>query len=148
MKYEKGIVYYDKNGKIICPICERSFSKLISHVIQKHNMSGKEFRLKHGFCVGFSFMSKEAKEKAREANLKNYDKVVINNLINGGKETRFKGIRGNKPVHVITEQRRNIIAKARNKVNKEKQAQRMILVVQPLGVIARKKAKQLSEVIK
>ncbi len=85
-----GEIHYDKEGKPICHICGKSFKKLLSHVWQKHKMSAYDYKKHFGLETTKSIMCKESIEIARQRNLENYDKVVKNNLIRKGENTRFK----------------------------------------------------------
>lgn len=89
-----GEIIYDKEGKPICHICGKSFKKLMSHVHQKHGLSAREYKIEFGLETTKSIMCKESIELARKRNLENYDKVVVQNLVSKGGETRFK--KGNK----------------------------------------------------
>jgi hypothetical protein len=94
--YEKppyGEVGYDPNGWPICHICGRSYRKLISHVIQQHKISQEEYKMQFGLDLGKGIMCKESTELARKRNKEHYDKVVKENLLVKGEETRF----GNTP---------------------------------------------------
>lgn len=85
-----GEIHYDKEGKPICHICGKSFKKLLAHVWQKHRMSAYDYKKHFGLETTKSIMCKESIEIARQRNLENYDKVVKNNLIRKGENTRFK----------------------------------------------------------
>jgi hypothetical protein len=43
-----GIIEYDEKGNPICEICGKGFSKVISHVWQAHEMTGKEYKKEYG----------------------------------------------------------------------------------------------------
>ena len=47
---EHGRVRYDANGKVICHICGRAYTRLGSHVKESHNMSAAEYKEKFGLC--------------------------------------------------------------------------------------------------
>lgn len=87
---QKGEIKYDKEGKPICHICGKSFKKLMSHVWQKHNMFSYEYKKTFGLETTKSIMWKGSVELARKRNLDNYDKVVTENLLKKGQDTRFK----------------------------------------------------------
>lgn len=85
-----GIIEYDFDGKPICEICGKSFSRVLSHVRQKHDMTEREYKLKFGFDLKKGICSQDSSEKSRERALKNYDKVIAENLIKNGQKSRFK----------------------------------------------------------
>lgn len=87
---KKGEIEYDKNGLPKCHICGKSFKKLMSHVWQKHNMLSYEYKKHFGLETTKSIMWKGSVELARKRNLENYDKVVTENLLKKGQDTRFK----------------------------------------------------------
>lgn len=47
---EHGRIRHDKNGKVICHICGRAYTRLGSHVREAHNMSIEEYKEKFGLC--------------------------------------------------------------------------------------------------
>lgn len=83
-----GVQDYDDEGKPICPICEKSFHRLIAHTRQSHGINQKDYVLRYGFCSGTSFLSKESKQKARLKVLNNPQ--IIEALTKNGQKTRFK----------------------------------------------------------
>lgn len=89
MKKKLGVINYDYKGRPICNICGKGFNKLISHVVQKHNMDSLTYKKKFGYDTTKGIMSKKSTEIAREQALKNLPKI-IDNLIEKGKNTRFK----------------------------------------------------------
>lgn len=90
-----GVIKYDSEGNPICEICKKSFSRVISHVRQKHNMTEREYKIMFGFDLKKGICSKDSSAKSRIAVEKNYDKVVIKNLTKNGVKTRFeKGHKG------------------------------------------------------
>lgn len=89
MKTELGVVYYDEDGKPICNICGKSFKKLISHVIQKHDMSGHEYKKLYGLDIHKSIMSLESQKLASLRAIENLEKIK-DNLVISGSSTRFK----------------------------------------------------------
>lgn len=84
----KGIIRKDINGLIICEICNKSYKKLISHVIQAHEISGDEYREQFGFCKSTAFMCEDSKVLARKKQYPHYTRVVLTNLVEKGKKTR------------------------------------------------------------
>ena len=47
---EHGRIRHDENGKVICHICGRSYTRLGSHVKESHDMSIEEYKEKFGLC--------------------------------------------------------------------------------------------------
>lgn len=72
----KGIIRKDINGLIICEICNKSYRKLISHVIQTHKISGDEYRLR--FNIHENLMCEESKILARKKQYPNYKREERN----------------------------------------------------------------------
>lgn len=85
-----GIIEYDKNGKPVCEICGKSFNRVLSHVRQKHDMNEREYKKKFGFDLKKGICSQESSDKSREKVLENYDLCIGQNLLVGGKDSRFE----------------------------------------------------------
>jgi ssDNA-binding Zn-finger/Zn-ribbon topoisomerase 1 len=83
-----GIQKYDKEGKPICPLCSKSFHRLIAHTRQKHGLSGAKYREMFGLCKTFPILSPESKQKARDRVFEN-PKCIDDNLVKNGVNTRF-----------------------------------------------------------
>lgn len=47
---EHGRIKHDANGKVICHICGRAYTRLGSHVKESHAMSIEEYKEKFGLC--------------------------------------------------------------------------------------------------
>lgn len=103
-----GIQEYDKEGKLICKICGKSFHRLIAHVRQYHKIDGNLYRNIYGFCKTYAFISDKSKQISREKVLNN--PKIINNLVVNGKDSRFYS-KHKKCVHIMTPQRKLIIEK-------------------------------------
>lgn len=84
-------------GKIQCPVCEGWYKKICSHVTQRHGMTAREFKLKYGYNTKTGIMAKESRDLARDNVKNNWEKCVVENLIEGGKATRVK--KGQKQIH-------------------------------------------------
>ena len=84
-----GEIMFDSDGKVICHICGKSFNKVLAHVWQKHGLSAKEYKIKFGLNTTKGIVSESTREKCQKAVRDNFDKVVVNNLINKGTATRF-----------------------------------------------------------
>ena len=84
---EYGRIKHDVNGKVICHICGRAFTRLGSHIKESHNMSIKEYKEKFGLC---------ANARTTESNYSNtmrklaYDNNMDKQLLEVGKNTRIK----------------------------------------------------------
>lgn len=87
---KKGEVAYAPDGTVICHICGRSYNKVLAHVWQVHNMTEKEYKDEFDLIHRNGLVSESTKVKLQKAVVDNYDKVVTDNLVNGGKSTRFK----------------------------------------------------------
>lgn len=88
-----GTVEHDENGKIICHICGRSYSRLGSHVKESHNMSIEEYKEKFGLCRRTKTTEKSYSQIMREYAYKNnMDKQISE----AGKFTRIKKGENNK----------------------------------------------------
>lgn len=46
----KGRVEHDIQGKVICHICGRSYTRLGSHIRESHNMTISEYKEQFGLC--------------------------------------------------------------------------------------------------
>lgn len=87
---KRGEVIKDDYGGIICHICGKAYNKLGCHVRQAHKMTAEEYKKEFGLCTTRGLISDKSKEKARQRNLENFDKVVADNLIKKGVDTRYK----------------------------------------------------------
>lgn len=47
---EKGRIQYDINGRVICHICGRAYTRLGSHVKESHDMTIEEYKEEFGLC--------------------------------------------------------------------------------------------------
>lgn len=90
MNLEKGKLHYDEDGKIICHICGRSFHSLDMHINMSHDITVSDYKKEFGLNNSTGLRSEHVKNKLRQAVKENYEKVVTNNLIERGKENRFK----------------------------------------------------------
>ena len=112
--YEKpapGVVAKDENGRVICHICGRSFTRLGSHVRESHEMTISEYKEAFGLCRSARTTETTYSEKMRES-------AYINNmperLAMVGVQTRIKpgeklreGIRGRTQETIYKMNRRN-----------------------------------------
>ena len=47
---EHGRIKYDEDGKVICHICGRAYTRLGSHVRESHDMTIEEYKNEFGLC--------------------------------------------------------------------------------------------------
>ncbi len=85
-----GEIRYDVNGDPICHICGKSFPKLGAHIWSGHKIRTRDYCELFGLDVGRGICSKEYANKMRGYVHEHYQIVVSENLIRGGKATRFK----------------------------------------------------------
>jgi hypothetical protein len=84
------IIEYDLDGLPICEICGKSFKKLCSHVVQKHNISSREYKIQNWLDIWKWICCQSTRQSLQEHIKKNYDLVVTQNLISKWEQTRFK----------------------------------------------------------
>lgn len=84
---EAGKLEYDKNGKVICHICGRSFTRLGSHIKESHGMTIAEYKEEFGLCNHTKTTEKEYSQTMRESAYKN---GIVEQLIENGKSTRIQ----------------------------------------------------------
>lgn len=84
---EKGRIKYDINGRVICHICGRAYTRLGSHVKESHDITIEEYKEEFGLC------------KRAKTTESNYSKIMrnyafVNNmdeqLTRTGRATRIK----------------------------------------------------------
>lgn len=107
-----GEVKYAPDGTVICHICGRSYRKLMAHVVQSHGLTEKEYKKEFGLIYRQGLISGDLKDALRAYVEKNYDKVVIDNLIRKGKDTQFT--KDNKGYHrrVSEQEKQKLIKRA------------------------------------
>jgi hypothetical protein len=74
----------------ICEICEVAYDRLMLHVFKRHNLSAAEYKEKYNFHPRKGIQSKELSKRMSNNALKNYNSVIMKNLIIKGKATRFQ----------------------------------------------------------
>ena len=113
-----GLVEKTTDGRLVCHICGKPFTKLGSHVVQKHGITSREYKEMYGLDVLKGLITDEHKQHLRTNNLRNYQKVVVENLIEKGKSTRFVlGGKGRTKDMVSEQTRRKLIL---NRIHKKK----------------------------
>lgn len=77
-------------NKVKCPYCEGYYTRLASHTVQVHGINARAIKQELGQPVsrGLVFVE-EYKENLRTKVAENYDKVVVENLIEKGRSTRY-----------------------------------------------------------
>lgn len=84
---EKGRIEYDINGRVVCHICGRAYTRLGSHVKESHNMTIDEYKEEFGLCKRSKTTEKSySKIMSQHAKINGMDQQ----LIVYGKDTRIK----------------------------------------------------------
>ena len=99
-----GEVIKNPDGTLVCHICGKSFCKLGSHVYMSHHMTSREYKIMFGLDVLKGLITDEHRAILSDLNKKHFDLVVRENLIEGGRETRFKKNSPGRPKRMISEQ--------------------------------------------
>ena len=102
----KGVVYYAPNGDVICHICGEAQRKLGSHIAYRHHMSQNEYRDMFELYHNTRLSNYEYINNMSQINNKHKDRVVKENLIKCGINTRIShenGLSGRKFQHKVTE---------------------------------------------
>ncbi len=120
-----GIIEYNANGLPKCELCGKFFNRVLSHVRQKHAMTEREYKVMHGFDLLKGITSAQSREKSRQAVFNNFEKVVQNNLIQKGEQSRFKKGSEGRTRDQVSEQTKLMLAdRARNSMTLETRKQR------------------------
>jgi len=84
---EHGRITYDVNGKVVCHICGRAYTKLGSHVRESHAMTIDEYKEAFGLCK-----CTKTTEQSYSSMMRSYSKQykMDERLIEIGKNTRIK----------------------------------------------------------
>ena len=104
--HPKGVVHYAPNGDAICHICGEAQRKLGSHIAHRHHMSQNEYRDMFELYHNTRLSNYEYINNMSQINNKHKDKVVKENLIKCGVNTRIShenGLSGRKFQHKVTE---------------------------------------------
>lgn len=101
-----GRIAKSPDGRLICHICGQPFVKLGSHVVQKHGMTSRQYKQMFGLEVGKGLITTEHKQHLRDCVMRNYDKVVAENLIEYGGSTRFTPGHPGRTREMVSEQTR------------------------------------------
>lgn len=102
----KGVIHYASNGDPICHICGQAHRKLGNHIRFKHNITQNEYRDMFKLYHNTRLSNYEYIENMSQINNKYKDKVVKENLIKCGVNTRItheNGLSGRKFQHKVTE---------------------------------------------
>lgn len=84
---EYGRIKHDVNGKVICHICGRAFTRLGSHIREHHNMAIKEYKEKFGLCANARTTENSYSQTMRKHA---YDNHMVEQLLEVGKDTRLQ----------------------------------------------------------
>ncbi len=103
-----GTVEYNSEGNPICELCGKGFRKVISHVWQHHEMTGKEYKQMFGFDSKKGIVNRELAETLRQNVLNHYDDVIIP-LIENGKKSRYKQGQEGRTKDKVSEQTRKAL---------------------------------------
>jgi len=85
-----GEIDFNEDGKPVCHICGKAYNKVLSHVWQIHSINEKEYKKKYGLELYNGIMSESSKRIAKIRVFEHEDVVIKKNLIENGKNTRFK----------------------------------------------------------
>lgn len=91
-----GVVLENSEGKVICYECKDAFESLGKHLIFKHNMTGLEYKEKHGFNRKTPLCSRSLSAKLSEYALNNIEPIK-ERMLQARKETA-KDNPGNKGI--------------------------------------------------
>lgn len=83
----KGRIQYDIQGKVICHICGRSYTRLGSHIKESHNMTISEYKAEFGLCSNARTTETEYSHRMSELA---YHYNMPEQLIKTGVRTRIK----------------------------------------------------------
>ena len=84
---DKGVIEYDINGKVVCHICGRAYTRLGSHVKESHDMTIEEYKEEFGLCKrAKTTESSYSKTMSHHAYANNMDQQ----LLVVGRATRIK----------------------------------------------------------
>lgn len=81
---------FNKKGQPICEICEVGYNRLLLHVVKRHKVTSLEYKTIFNHHPRKGIQSKVLKSKMKMNALKNYNKVITENLLVKGQKTRFK----------------------------------------------------------
>jgi hypothetical protein len=76
--------------KIQCQICKLFYRKVISHVWQRHNMTGREYKEMIGVDQNKGLIHEDHRNLLHDHALKNKELVIDVNLLRKGVSTRYK----------------------------------------------------------
>ena len=107
----KGIIEYNEDGNPKCEICGKYFTRVITHVRQKHNMLEREYKKRFGLDLKKGICSKRSSQKSRDNVIKNYSTCIKSNLIEKGVGTRRKKGDKGKTKDMVSEQTRIMLKK-------------------------------------
>lgn len=80
---------YAPNGDPVCALCGRAYAKLGNHLWQAHQIDPITYLTNLNLPHNTRLTSVDFQEKMREYVRDNYDRVVEENLLQNGRNTRF-----------------------------------------------------------
>ena len=115
-----GEIKCDDDGKPICHICGEAYSKVLAHAWQVHEITAYDYKKEFGLDTTVGILSEDSRKIARVRNKENYDKVVVENLLVKGEDTRFvKGYAGRTKEQVSEQTRRTLKQNFKRKTREE-----------------------------
>lgn len=84
---DPGRIAYDINGKVVCHICGRAFTRLGSHVKESHGMTAAEYKNKFGLC-NCTKLTEESYQQTMRQYTDKYN--MRERLLKSGESTRIK----------------------------------------------------------
>ena len=105
-----GEIIKNPDGTLVCHICGKSFRKLGSHAYMTHGITSREYKIMFGLDVQKGLVTDEHRAELSDLNRKHFDLVVRENLIEGGKKTRFKKNSPGRLKSMVSEQTQRKIA--------------------------------------
>ena len=98
--------------------------RFINIMVLYHDINERDYKVTYGLDLKKGICSEESSEKTRIKTLENFDKVIKNNLINKGSESRFKKGDKGRTKEQVSEQTRNALVKhAKTNVSTEKRVE-------------------------
>ncbi|WP_127136847.1 MucR family transcriptional regulator [Flagellimonas oceanensis] len=112
---------YNIKGQPVCEICHVGYDKLLKHVNSRHSISANEYKERFGYHPRKGIVSQKLHAQMRSNALKNYNKVIMGNLIIGGNNNRFKEGNQMSDLEKLSELNRNRMKQKWNNIRNEKQ---------------------------
>ncbi len=114
-----GTIEYNEDGLPKCELCGEFFSRVLTHVRQKHEMNERDYKVRFGLPFNLGICSTESAQMSRNKTLDNYDICVTQNLLEGGRNNRYKkGAKGRTKEQVSEHTRLLLSNKGKSKTKK------------------------------